>query len=335
VSVVIATRNRAEQLRSCMRALRRSPPPPGWTVELIVVDNGSTDANATVVASESGAGDRLRVRYLMEPRQGKAFAVNTGTAAAGGSIVAFLDDDVEAEPGWLRAIVERFHQEPALGLLSGRVIGVEGGTSTATTHASEETLLDPDRFQGLALGCNLAVRRDVIAAVRGRDTRLGPGRGLAYEDIDFIYRVLRRGFRGRFSPLPVVVHRLGERNRRVEYLRGRGAYYIKFIVRGDRTVARQALWELMGLWLDVRRGVKQPWGSPAFRAWHLAVGATVMTCRMLASVATPRTLAAEPHVREVPDVVSGPKRFSGACSAHFADSSFVAGEPDHEASRVE
>jgi hypothetical protein len=76
---------------------------------------------------------------------GKGFRGQHGTAAAGGSILAFLDDDVEAEPGWLGAIVERFRQEPALSLLTGRVIGVEGGTSTATTRASEETRLDPDR----------------------------------------------------------------------------------------------------------------------------------------------------------------------------------------------
>jgi glycosyltransferase involved in cell wall biosynthesis len=281
VSVVIATRNRAAQLNSCIRALRRSVPPEGWTGELIVVDNGSTDATATVVASESRTSDWLRVRYLVEPRRGKAFAVNKGTAAADGSIVAFLDDDVEADGGWLGAIVDCFEREPGLDLLAGRVIGVEG-RSTATTRASEETLLDPDRsLQGLVLGCNLAVRRDVIAAVRGRDTRLGPGRGLAYEDIDFVYRALRSGFRGRFSPRPVVVHRLGDRNRRVEYLRGRGAYYVKFILRRDRTIARQALWELIGLCLDIWRGVRRPMGSPASRAWHLAVGATIMAARML------------------------------------------------------
>ncbi|HEY7519826.1 MAG TPA: glycosyltransferase family A protein [Methylomirabilota bacterium] len=284
VSVVIATRNRAEQLRRCLGALRRSAPPPGWSVEVVVVDNGSTDATGTVVASECTFGDRLSVRYLLESRQGKAFAVNTGTAAAAGSIVAFLDDDVEAEPAWLGEVVERFQRESALGLLAGRVVGVEGGRR-AITRASAEAVLDPDRsLEGLVLGCNLAARREVIAAVRGRDTRLGPGRGLAYEDIDFVYRVLRRGIRGCFSPLPVVVHRLGERNRDVEYLRGRGAYFAKFIARGDRTIAYQALRELNGLWRDYRRGVVRPSGSPSTRAWHLAVGATVMTARML----TPR-----------------------------------------------
>jgi hypothetical protein len=78
---------------------------------------------------------------------------------------------------------------------------------------------------------------------------------------------------------------MGNRNRRVEYSRGRGAYYVKFIVRGDRTIAYQALWELVGLWRDVRRGVVRPWGSPASRAWHLAIGATIMTARMLTSFA--------------------------------------------------
>jgi GT2 family glycosyltransferase len=170
------------------------------------------------------------------------------------------------------------------GLLAGRVVGLEGSGNTATTRAGEETLLDPDHsLEGLVLGCNLAVRRDVIAAVRGRDTRLGPGRGLAYEDIDFVYRVLRQGIRGCFSPRPVVVHRLGERNRRVEYLRGRGAYYAKFIVRLDRTIARYAWWDLNVLWLDFRRGVVRPTGSPATRAWHMAVGAALMTARMLVS----------------------------------------------------
>ena len=285
ISVVIATRNRAEHLRRCIRALRRCGRPLGWATELIVVDNGSTDATATVVASECAASDWLRIRYLVQRRKGKAFAINTGTAAAGGSLIAFLDDDVQAEPGWLHAILERFDQSPALDLLTGRVVAAAGGTSTATTRATEETVLDPNRsLQGLALGCNLAVRRDVIAAVGGRDTRLGPGRGLAYEDIDFVYRVLRHGFRGWFSPKPVVVHHLGERDRRVEYLRGRGAYYVKFIVRADRTIASQACRELVGLCRDARRNGGRPWRSSASSAWHLAVGATIMTGRMLATV---------------------------------------------------
>lgn len=196
-SVVIATRNRAEQLRGCLGALRLNPPPPGWSVEVLVVDNGSTDATAAVVASERAVGGRLSVRYLLELRRGKAFAVNAGTAAAGGTIVAFLDDDVTVEAGWLGEIVGHFHRDPDLGLLAGRVVGAQSEDRTATTRASEEIVLDPDgSLEGLVLGCNLTVRREVIAAVRGRDTRLGPGRGLAYEDIDSPTASCAAGFAG-------------------------------------------------------------------------------------------------------------------------------------------
>jgi glycosyltransferase involved in cell wall biosynthesis len=289
VSVVIATRNRVPQLRDCLGSLRLSHPPPGWSLEVIVVDNGSSDDTAAVVKAEGAAGDGLSVCCLFEPRRGKAFAVNTGTAAARGAIVAFLDDDVTVDRGWLAEVIAHFHREPDLGLLAGRVLEAEPGAGVAITRASTPIVLDSKQsLEGLVLGCNLAVRRHVITAVGGRDTRLGPGRGLAYEDIDFVYRVLRAGFRGRFSPLPVVFHRPGDRDRRVEYVRGRGAYYVKFILRGDRTIARQVWWHLHGLWRDLWRDDTQPTVSPFWIAWHLAVGATLMTGRMLAAAVVRR-----------------------------------------------
>jgi glycosyltransferase involved in cell wall biosynthesis len=284
VSVVIATRNRAQHLRACLESLRLSVLPAGWMAEAIVVDNGSTDNTAAVVTALVGDGDAVAVRYLVEQCRGKAFAVNTGTTAARGAIVAFLDDDVTVDRRWLAEVVAHFDREPDLGLLAGRVVEAEPGGGVAITRASEATALNPSGpLEGFVLGCNLAVRPHVIAAVQGRDTRLGPGRGLAYEDIDFAYRILRAGFRGHFSPLPVVFHRPGVRNRRVEYLRGRGAYYVKFILRGDRTIARRAWWEVSGLWRALWESGPRRSGSPLAAGWHLAVGAALMAGRMLVS----------------------------------------------------
>jgi len=284
VSIVIATRNRAQHLRACLGSLRLSVLPTGWMAETIVVDNDSTDDTAALVRALVGDGDAISLRYLVERRRGKAFATNTGTAAARGAIVAFLDDDVTVDPRWLVEVVAPFDREPDLGLLAGRVVDAEPGSGVAITRAAEATALDPSRpLEGFVLGCNLAVRRDVIAAVHGRDTRLGPGRGLAYEDIDFVYRVLCAGFQGHFSPLPVVFHRPGPRNRRVEYLRGRGAYYVKFILRGDRTVARRAWWEVRSLWRGLWRPGPRLSGSHVDAGWHLIVGAALMGGRMLAS----------------------------------------------------
>ena len=91
VSVVIATRNRPEDLSTCLAALRALAPPPG---EIVVADSASDDPAATArVAEESGA------RLVRCDRAGLSLARNTGAAAARGSLIAFLDDDCRADAG--------------------------------------------------------------------------------------------------------------------------------------------------------------------------------------------------------------------------------------------
>jgi GT2 family glycosyltransferase len=282
ISVVIATRDRRDHLLACLGSLLRSAPPPDWTVEVIVVNNGARELALDAAALRPAVG-AFDLRLLTETRPGKAIAVNTGTAAARGSIVAFLDDDVTVDPRWTAEIIEALRDDPALDLLAGRVRNadpLERGVAVSRNDRVVE-IVATSALEGLAAGCNLAARRHVIEAVGGRDTRLGPGRGLAYEDIDFIRRVLRAGFRARFSPRPVVFHRPAPRDRGVEYPRGRGAYYAKFILGGDRTVARHAWWELSGLWRAVRGGAALERRAALRTGRHLAVGALVMIGRML------------------------------------------------------
>lgn len=282
ISVVIATRDRPEHLLACLGSLQRSAPPPGWTVEVIIVNNGAHE-RAIEAAALRLSSETLAMRFLTEARRGKAVAVNTGTAAARGSIVAFLDDDVTVEGSWVAELLDEFRRDPELDLLAGRVRNPDPDQRGVAISRNDRVvdIVATCLLEGLAAGCNLAVRRHVVTAVGGRDTRLGPGRGLAYEDIDFIRRVLRAGFRARFSPRPVVFHRPGPRDRSVEYPRGRGAYYAKFILGGDPTVARHAWWELSGLWRDLWRGSGRDRTVALRIAWHLAIGAAVMIGRML------------------------------------------------------
>jgi GT2 family glycosyltransferase len=282
LSVVIATRDRPTQLLACVRSLRRSTPPDDWIVEMIIVDNGIHDPTLAGAAM-SLASETFTIRFLIETRPGKAHAVNAGTASARGSIVAFLDDDVTVDERWVAELIDEFRRDPELGLLAGRVRNADPQQRGIAVSRSDEAvhLRTTYNLEGLAAGCNLAARRDVIAAVGGRDTRLGPGRGLAYEDLDFIRRVLRAGYRGRFSPRPIVFHRPAPRNRSVEYPRGRGAYYVKFILWADPTVARHAWWEFCGLCRDVWRGPSSHRTEALRTGWHLAVGASVMVGRMM------------------------------------------------------
>jgi glycosyltransferase involved in cell wall biosynthesis len=286
ISIVIATRDRGAQLRTCLEALRASALPSGWSAEVIVVDNASTDDTARVVASfQASHGDRP-FHYMMEPHRGKSFAVNRGLSAARGAIVAFVDDDAVVDSRWIVEIVEQFRRDPELGVLAGRVVPLEAnGRPEGVTVGVDEVALSQARpLVGFVMGCNLAVRREVVDTVKGRDTRLGPGRGLSAEDIDFVYRILKAGFRGRFSPRPTVAHSPGPRDRRREYLRGRGAFYAKYVSRGDLIIARQAWWEFRGIWRELRRPRTARVGSPLDDLRQLATGAGVMLGRIVLSV---------------------------------------------------
>src|SRR4051794_40020225 len=93
LTVVVCTRHRAGPLEACLASLAAQTLAPG-DLEVIVVDNGSTDATSSVAARWLG-GD-LHGRCVRESRVGLSHARNTGVAAATADVVAFLDDDARA-----------------------------------------------------------------------------------------------------------------------------------------------------------------------------------------------------------------------------------------------
>ena len=90
ISVVLCTRNRAEQLRSTLESATRMRIPDGLAWEFVLVDNGSTDHTADVVADFEG---RLPIRRVVETTPGLSNARNCGVAAARGDHNSWTDDD--------------------------------------------------------------------------------------------------------------------------------------------------------------------------------------------------------------------------------------------------
>ncbi len=119
LSVVICTHNRSRYLERALASVRALTVPPSL-LELIVVDNASSDDTAQVVAA-CGA----ELRYQHEPRLGLSIARNTGLFLARAPITAYLDDDAIADPGWAAALIEAFQSSPApLGCVAGRVLPI-------------------------------------------------------------------------------------------------------------------------------------------------------------------------------------------------------------------
>lgn len=101
VSVVICSHNGERLLPGALDSIRRQSV-PGDRYEVLVVDDGSTDRTAEIGAAAGARTIRLR------PNRGIAAARNAGSAAASAPIVAFTDDDCEADPDWLRRLLEAF-----------------------------------------------------------------------------------------------------------------------------------------------------------------------------------------------------------------------------------
>lgn len=196
VSVIICTRNRASDLRDTLDTIVTQRPSRVQSVELLIVDNGSTDETAQVVADASKRSP-FPVRYVLEETPGVAFARNTALYQARGDVLLYTDDDVRVRPGWI--------DDMTRPILDDGFDAVAGGVKLAphlerpwmdTWHraylASTEGLSRP--IDNL-VGANMALSRRVLEEVPAFDTEIGPGRLGLSEESHFGERLHQAGFR--------------------------------------------------------------------------------------------------------------------------------------------
>ena len=119
ISFIICTWNRAETLRTTLNSLNKQQPLAGLDVEVIVVDNNSTDHTKTLVDEAMQSWCFGTLRYAFEPRQGKQFALNRGIDFCAYDILAFSDDDVIFDKNWACEI-ERIFAESNVDLVGGK-----------------------------------------------------------------------------------------------------------------------------------------------------------------------------------------------------------------------
>jgi glycosyltransferase involved in cell wall biosynthesis len=119
VSVVVPTWNRARLLADCLKTFR-APDYPHDRFEMIIVDDGSTDATPKVVRRFRD-GLAPEVRYVRQDHSGLNVARNAGMTASKGEPICFVNDDVETPSGWLRVFVEGASCHPEAGCLGGPI----------------------------------------------------------------------------------------------------------------------------------------------------------------------------------------------------------------------
>jgi GT2 family glycosyltransferase len=192
LSVVVPVRNGGRDFERCLRRLRDSNTAD---LELIVVDDGSTDESAAV-AARAGA---IVVRF--DAPQGPAAARNRGAREASAPLIFFLDADVAVHPGAIDRALARFEADPGLSALFGSydddptapgVVSQYRNLLHHFVHQQGEFSGDIRPVHTFWTGCGL-IRREVFLAFGGFDPRLYPRP--AIEDIELGYRLARAGHR--------------------------------------------------------------------------------------------------------------------------------------------
>jgi GT2 family glycosyltransferase len=211
-SVIIPNWNGATLLPSCLDALRRQSV---RDFEVIVVDNASTDESCELIDA-----DYPEVRLLQLQRNlGLTGGCNAGIHMAKGEVIALLNNDAEAEAGWLAALIDGLARYPKAGSVASKMLlhdrrdiinsagdfyGRDGLPGNRGVWQKDEGRYDEEAWVFGACGGAVAYRRSMLNQVGLFD----PDFFMYCEDVDLAWRAQLAGWRCRYIPDAVVYHRL-------------------------------------------------------------------------------------------------------------------------------
>jgi GT2 family glycosyltransferase len=181
-------------------------------VEILLVDNGSTDGSADLIRELFPA-----VRLLaLDENFGFTGGNNRGAAAARGEWLAFLNNDTEADEQWLAALTRTLASDPAIGLVTSRIVYMDdpgvidsagdgylrAGGAFKRGHGQPAAAWDEPGSVFGACGAACVIRRPLFDALGGFD----PAFFMAFEDVDLSYGVQLLGHDCRYVPDAIVHH---------------------------------------------------------------------------------------------------------------------------------
>ena len=209
-SVIVLSWNGINDLQDCLDAVRAQD---FGDLELIVVDNASTDGSADFVAGHYPDAHLIR----NERNLGFAAGNNRGLRAATGDVLVLLNQDTIVRAGWLKALVEALAIDPRRGMVGGKalypdgriqhaggLVDAQGNGDHFGYRQKDEGQFEQVREVDFVTGAALAISRAAFVAVG----ELDEGFGTAYwEDADWCYRVREAGFQVVYVPQAVLIHK--------------------------------------------------------------------------------------------------------------------------------
>lgn len=206
VSVIVCTRDRPDDFARLLPSLLASKRQP---LEIIVVDQSSSDATQSILLGASDSSTRLR--YVRTTSRGLSRARNEAIRLAVGDVCAFTDDDCTVAPDWIDWLHAVFESTPDLAIAFGKLEPIAHDVEREFVPGFEPAAplwtRRPYNLLESGVGANMAIRREVFQRLGEFDEDLGAGAFFrSGEDSDFAYRAARSGCLILRDPRGVVVH---------------------------------------------------------------------------------------------------------------------------------
>jgi glycosyltransferase involved in cell wall biosynthesis len=174
LSFVVPAYNEEAYLPACLESILAQTRELGDAVEIIVVNNASTDRTREVALGYAG------VRVVDEPRKGLTFARQAGFAASTGELIANVDSDSRLTPGWVATVEKNFAGDPKMVALSGPFVYYDLSSSELVSvrvfYAIAFLVYGFNRYVlragSMVQGGNFVLRRDALEKIGGFDTSI-------------------------------------------------------------------------------------------------------------------------------------------------------------------
>lgn len=249
LSIVVLTYNRRALLEDCLKSLLAQAD-PGTRLEILVVDDGSTDGTSHLVSSLADSHPHLR--YCPQPHGGIAAARNTGIRNATAGLIAIVADDYLLAPDYARTVVGFFREYPEAQVVRFKVVAADDDFLSRVCHAYHEAsvkrrLADGWEFSGYRNMWRLLRVEEKITTDHGLEAAGAAGFrrevfqqvGLfdesfaRAEDTDFTVRLREAGIPIHYFPFHQIRHRYDSSLRAVAGVafrsgRFRWRYYVKY-----------------------------------------------------------------------------------------------------------
>lgn len=301
ITVIIPNWNGVEHLETCLSALGRQTLDD---FEVIVMDNASSDDSVSFIRREHPWVDVIE----LPENRGFAPACNVGIREAYGEFIVLLNNDTEADPGWLTGIVEAFERHPEAGIVASKMLlfdrrnvlhaagdfyRVDGIPGNRGVWEEDVGQYDREEYVFSACGGAAAYRRAMLDEIGVLDEDFY----FSCEDIDLGWRAQLAGWRAVYAPRAVVYHKLSATGGGTTASFYNGRNFLFLIAKNYPTALLRAYWRDV---LTAQIGIA--W--EALLAWRGAAARARLRGMLAGVINLPRMLAKRRLVqasRKVPD----------------------------------